>query len=478
LIKNDEFRFEIPKSYKPGMKTSGQVYSDDEMMKQIKSDNALEQVANVATLPGIVGKSLAMPDIHWGYGFPIGGVAAMSADEGVISPGGVGYDINCGVRLLRTNLQLEDVQPKIKELIDNVFVNVPSGLGSKGKIRLTGNELEDVLSTGAKWGVSHNYGWSEDLENLEQSGCLEEADPEAISQKAKQRGAPQLGSLGSGNHFLEVQKVDEIFDGEVAKKFGIENVNQVVVMVHTGSRGCGHQIASDSIREMAGAIRKYNIALPDKQLACAPINSKEGENYFKAMSCGANYAWANRQMISHWVRESFEKVFGTSSKDLGMNVVYDVAHNIAKFEEHEYEGKRIKVYVHRKGATRAFAKGRDELPQKYRDVGQPVLIPGDMGRASYVLVGTDTGMKETWGSACHGAGRLMSRSAANRRFRPSDVKDELAGRGVYVKAATKEGLTEEAPGAYKDVNHVVRVCQGAGISKMVAKMVPLGVMKG
>ncbi|MCK5548115.1 MAG: RtcB family protein, partial [Thermoplasmata archaeon] len=299
-----------------------------------------------------------------------------------------------------------------------------------------------------------------------------------VSQKAKQRGAPQLGSLGSGNHFLEIQKVDEIYEPDTAKVFGIHNKDQVVVMIHTGSRGCGHQIASDALREMANAVRKYNISLPDRQLACAPINSKEGEDYFDAMACAANYAWANRQMILHWTRESFEKVFGTSAKDMGMNVVYDVAHNIAKVEEHQHEGKRVKLYVHRKGATRAFPKGRDELPQKYRDVGQPVLIPGDMGRASYVLVGTEKGMEETWGSACHGAGRVMSRAAATRRFRPQQVKDELDRKGIYLRAASKEGIVEEAPEAYKDVNHVVRVCQGAGIAKLVAKMKPIGVIKG
>jgi len=478
LERVDEFRFEIPKSYMSSMRTSGLVFSDGKMIERVKSDMSLEQVANVATLPGILGKSLAMPDIHWGYGFPIGGVAAMSSDNGVISPGGVGYDINCGVRLLVTNLEINDIKPKIKELIDTVFVNVPSGVGSKGKVRLSRDDLEDVLAQGAKWAVAHNYGWSEDLGHLEESGYLKMADPSRVSQKAKDRGVPQLGSLGAGNHFLEVQKVEEIYEPEVATKFGIKDTNQVVVMIHTGSRGCGHQIASDSLRSMAGAVRKYNISLPDRQLACAPINSNEGEDYLKAMACAANYAWANRQMICHWIRESFGKVFGTNPKDIGLKIVYDVAHNIAKIEEHEHEGKRIKVYVHRKGATRAFVRGREEIPEEYRDVGQPVLIPGDMGRASYVLVGTDTAMKETWGSTCHGAGRLLSRSAAKRRFRPGQVKDDLARRGIYIRAATREGITEEAPEAYKDVNEVVGVCQGAGISKMVARLRPLGVVKG
>ena len=478
LIKIDDYRFEIPKSHVPGMRTSGLVYTSEKMMERVKSDMSLEQVANVATLPGIIGTSMAMPDIHWGYGFPIGGVAAMVEEDGVISPGGVGYDINCGVRLLRTELDLKDVQPRVRELIDSVFVNVPSGVGSKGKVRLTLRELEDVLALGAKWGVSKGYGWSEDLEHLEESGCLKTAAPESVSHKAKERGAPQLGSLGAGNHFLEIQKVDEIFEPETAKVYGITRVGQIMVMIHTGSRGCGHQIASDYLGEMASATRKYNISLPDRQLACAPIRSREGEDYMKAMACAANYAWANRQMIAHWVRESFEQVMKRSAKDMGMDVVYDVAHNIAKVEEHEHEGKRTKVYVHRKGATRAFAKGRSEVPQRYRDTGQPVLIPGDMGTESYVLVGTDAAMRETWGSTCHGAGRLLSRSAAIRRFTPSQVKDELTRKGIYIRAATAEGLTEEAPEAYKNVGDVVRVCQGAGIARIVARMKPLGVMKG
>jgi tRNA-splicing ligase RtcB len=478
LNKLSEYKFEIPKTYKAQMRTSGIVYADDKMIDRVRADNSLEQVANVATLPGIVGQSMAMPDIHWGYGFPIGGVAAMSEEDGVISPGGVGYDINCGVRLLRTDLELNEVQPKIKDLIDTVFMNVPSGVGSKGKVRLNRDDLENVLAKGAKWAVDHSYGWSSDPENLEQSGCLDMADPSEVSQKAKDRGMPQLGSLGAGNHFLEVQKVDKIFEPEIAKSFGITGENQVVTMIHTGSRGCGHQIASDSLGEMRSAIRKYDISLPDSQLACAPVHSKEGEAYFKAMACAANYAWANRQMICHWVRESFEKVFGRKAEDMGMSIVYDVAHNIAKLEEHEHEGKRVKLYIHRKGATRAFAKGREELAAKYRDVGQPVIIPGDMGTASYVLVGTETAMKESWGSTCHGAGRVMSRKAAVRRFRPAQVRDLLNSRGIYVRSATKEGLTEEAPDAYKDIDHVVRICQGAGITKMVARMKPIGVMKG
>jgi tRNA-splicing ligase RtcB len=424
-------------------------------------DSSPEQVANVTTLPGIVGKSLAMPDIHYGYGFPIGGVAAMDAELGVISPGGVGYDINCGVRMVRTNLDIKDIQPKIRELIDTIFNNVPSGVGSEGKIRLKGNEIEDVLSGGAKWAVEHGYGWQGDLEVLEEQGMMANADPSAVSQRAKSRGVPQLGTLGAGNHFLEVQRVGEIFEPETAKTFGIDRVDQAIVMIHTGSRGCGYQIAEDYINEMRGAVKKYNITLADPELVAAPFNSPEGQKYFKAMACGANYAWANRQLILHWVRESF-----------------DVCHNIAKLEEHEFEGSRKKVIVHRKGATRAFAKGSTDVPLKYRSAGQPVLIPGDMGTSSYILVGTEQAMRETWGSTCHGAGRVMSRSEAIRRFTPDQIRAQLSGKGIYVRAASKDVLTEEAPAAYKRVDDVVGICSGAGISRLVAKMIPLGVMKG
>jgi tRNA-splicing ligase RtcB len=478
ICKVDQYRFEIPKDYKPGMLTSGIIYADDRMMELVMRDESPEQVANVATLPDIVGSSLAMPDIHYGYGFPIGGVAAMDADRGVISPGGVGYDINCGVRMVRTNLDVKDVQPKIKALVDHMFENVPSGVGSKGKIRLKGNEIEDVLENGAEWAVAQGFGWKDDLEMLEERGRMQNADSACVSRHAKDRGVPQLGTLGAGNHFLEIQKVAEIFEPDTARAFGIERKDQIIVMIHTGSRGCGYQIAEDYINEMRNAVRKYNIPLADRELVSAPFNSPEGQQYFNAMACGANYAWANRQLILHWVRESFAKVLGNSPESMDMRMVYDVCHNIAKLEEHEFEGKRIKVVVHRKGATRAFAKGRPELPQKYSSVGQPVLIPGDMGTASYVLVGTELALKQTWGSTCHGAGRVMSRNEAIRRFKPEQIRSELAGRGIYVRAASRDVLTEEAPSAYKRVDDVVRICDGAGISKIVAKMVPLGVMKG
>jgi tRNA-splicing ligase RtcB len=478
MKKLDEFRFEIPSSYKTCMSTSAVIYSNDKLIQSVKADNAPEQAANVACMPGIVGKSMAMPDIHWGYGFPIGGVAAFDADSGVISPGGIGYDVNCGVKLVRTDLVLGDVAKDIKKLIDAIFDNVPSGVGEKGKIRLTSAQIDDVLEGGAEWAVAQGYGWEDDLESSEENGKMKTADSAAVDMKAKQRGAPQLGTLGGGNHFLEIQKVEKIFDPEAAKAFGIVSPDQIMVSIHSGSRGCGHQIASDYIRVMESALRKYNIDVPDRQLACAPVNSSEGQDCFKAMSAAANYAWANRQMILHWVRESFEKALGTSAEKIGMRCVYDVAHNICKLEEHEVEGRRRKLYVHRKGATRAFDSTRSEVPAKYRNVGQPVLIPGDMGTASYVLVGTSGAMRETYGSTCHGAGRLMSRTSASKKFTANDVVSLLQSRGIYIKAASRDGIIEEAPGAYKDVDEVVRVAHGAGISRMVARLKPLGVMKG
>lgn len=483
LNKIDDFRYEIPSSYRGErnnlkMRTSAVIYADEGMIPSIRADNAPEQAANVTMLPGIVGKSLAMPDIHWGYGFPIGGVAAFDAEEGVISPGGVGYDINCGVRLVRTNLHVSDLDAKkIQGLIDEMFKNVPSGLGSKARVRLSRKELEDVLRLGARWAVENGYGWEEDVDFLEENGCLEYADLSKVSEKARQRGAPQLGSLGAGNHFLELQKVEEIFEAEAAKVFGIENKGQIVVMIHTGSRGFGHQVCTDHLRFLESAVKKYNIWLPDRQLACAPVNSPEGQAYLKAMACAANFAWSNRQMIVHWVRESFEKILNTNAEDLEMKIIYDVCHNIAKLEEHEIDGKKRKVYVHRKGATRAFGPGKREVPLKYRDVGQPVLIPGDMGTESYLLHGTDRA-EETFGSTCHGAGRLMSRHEALRRWRGEEVVRDLKSRGIYVHPASWKVAAEEAPDAYKDVRSVVDVTHGAGISQKVVKFRPLGVVKG
>jgi len=439
----------------------------------MRQDRTLEQAANVAMLPGIYKYSIVMPDGHQGYGFPIGGVAAFDVKEGVISPGGVGYDINCGVRLIRTNLTEKEVRPRIKELVDTLFKNVPSGLGSKGRVRLHWTQLDDVLADGAKWAVDNGYGWKEDLEHLEEGGRMEGADPSAVSQRAKQRGAPQLGSLGSGNHFLEVQVVDKIYE-EIAKAYGLFE-GQVVVMVHTGSRGLGHQVASDYLRVMEKANRKYGIPWPDRELVSVPFQSEEGQRYFSAMKAAANFAWANRQMITHWVRESFEEVFKRKAEDK-MHVVYDVAHNIAKVEEHEVDGRKVKVVVHRKGATRAFPAGHPDVPKAYRDVGQPVLIPGSMGTASYILAGAEGSMKETFGSTCHGAGRLLSRKAATRQYRGDRLRNELLRRGIYVRAASLSA--EEAPGAYKSVDNVVSVVHQAGIAKLVARMRPMGVAKG
>jgi len=475
--KIDEVRWELPKGFKPGMRVPGLVFASEKLMKQIER-GAVEQLANVATLPGIYKYSIAMPDIHEGYGFPIGGVAAFDAYEGVISPGGVGFDINCGVRLIRTDLSENEVRPKLRQLVDTLFSNVPSGLGSRGKLRLTPQQLDEVILMGARWAVEHGYGWEKDLEHAEEGGMMEGADPSVISRRAKERGAPQLGTLGSGNHFLEVQVVDRIYDPEVAKVMGITHEGQVTAMVHTGSRGFGHQVADDYLRLMLSNIRNLDFRLPDKQLICAYANTELAQRYFKAMRGAANYAWANRQMITHWVRESFERVFGRSAEDMGMWLVYDVAHNIAKLEEHDIDGKRVKVYVHRKGATRSFPPGHPAVPSDYRDVGQPVLIPGSQGTASYLMVGTHQAMSESFGTTAHGAGRVMSRARAKRIYRGTQIVQMLAQRGIIVKPASFAVAAEEAPGAYKDVDEVVNVTHRAGIAKLVARLRPIGVVKG
>jgi len=471
-------RWEIPQDYKSGMKVPGLIYADDRMMSVIREEESLEQVANVAFLPGIVGSSMAMPDIHWGYGFPIGGVAATRVRDGVVSPGGVGYDINCGVRLLRTNLSEEEVKPRIQQLINHLFMNVPSGVGSEGKIKISEREVDELLRQGAGWAVRHGYGEANDLEVTEENGCMTMADPERVSDRAKKRGMPQLGTLGSGNHFLEVQVISEIYDKEAARVMGITFVGQVLLLIHTGSRGLGHQICDDYLRIMGQAVTKYGINLPDRQLACAPVESQEGRDYLAAMACAANYAWANRLCIAHWARESFVKVLGRKEEDIGLEQVYDVAHNIAKIEDHIIEGKSQKLCVHRKGATRAFPVGQAGVPSRYAAIGQPVLIPGDMGRCSYIALGTERAMQETFGSTCHGAGRVQSRGAARRAQSGKVVAADLAARGIYVRTGSMESLAEEASSACKDVDDVINITQEAGISSRVARAVPIGVIKG
>lgn len=471
------YKYRVPKGYKEGMRTDGIVYASDALMETIQMEQALEQVANMACLPGIVGNALAMPDIHWGYGFPIGGVAATDAKHGVISPGGVGYDINCGVRLLRTNLVHDEIKDAMPKLMDALFLNVPGGVGSKGKLRVNKNELDELLVKGPAWAVKKGYGTKDDLEHIEECGCMTGADPENVSDRAKERGAPQLGTLGSGNHFLEIQIVEEIFDEKVCGKLEIFQ-GQALVMIHTGSRGFGYQVCDDYLKVMESAVKKYDIHLPDRQLACAPIDSDEGRDYFGAMACAANFAWTNRQCIAHWVRETFSQVLKTGEQKLGMKLIYDVAHNIAKFEEHEVGGVRKTVCVHRKGATRAFAPGSQGIPPDYRDIGQPVLVPGDMGRYSYLLVGMAQAMKESFGSACHGAGRVLSRNKAKKAITDKELVEQLSQKGILVRAASRSVLAEEAPLAYKDVAEVVKVCEGAGLAKIVARMKPVGVTKG
>ena len=479
LEKIDKYVWRIPRKYKPGMRVPGMVFADDDLLKKMKTDRTLEQCANVAHLPGIYKYSITLPDGHEGYGFPIGGVAATDYDEGVISPGGVGYDINCGVRLITTNMTEQDIRPKLADLTSVIFRNVPCGLGSRRKdFRVTVHELDRLLLDGVQWVIDQGLGWAEDAEHCEEKGCMENANPDKVSTTAKNRGLTQIGTLGSGNHFLEIQKVDKIFNPEVAKVFGIEHEGQVTVMIHCGSRGFGHQICSDYLRIMERAVHKYKIALPDRELACAPGNSKEAEDYFQAMACAVNYAFANRQAIMHWVRQSFEEVFKKPAEELGLNLVYDVAHNIAKIEVHRVNGQNKKVWVHRKGATRAFPAGKMEVPADYRAVGQPVLIPGSMGTSSWLLLGTEKAMEITFGSTAHGAGRMMSRAAAKRRFYGGDVKKALEQRGIVVRAASQVVLAEEADPAYKDVDRVAEVSHQVGIATKVARMVPLAVVKG
>ncbi|MDH3361643.1 MAG: RtcB family protein [Nitrosopumilus sp.] len=472
-----ENQYQIEPDSNLGMKVPVRIYADESLLQKMLSDRTIMQARNVASIPGIIGHSVVLPDGHEGYGFPVGGVAAMDAEEGMISPGGVGYDINCGVRLLRSNLSEQTVRSKLKELVTDLFNSIPSGVGSKGAVKLTHSELDEVLVKGVNWAIDNGYGSSHDSDVCEENGQIQNADPNEVSDKARKRGAPQLGSLGSGNHFLEVQKVAEIHDEEAASRMGIKE-GTITVLIHCGSRGFGHQVCSDYLRISEQAMTKYDINLPDRELACVPNNSDEGESYRKAMFAALNFAWSNRQMITHWTRNSFERVFHQSESDLDMKLVYDVAHNIAKVEKHKVDGKERKLVVHRKGATRAFPANRDEIPSKYRDLGQPVLVPGSMGTASWILLGKPNSMSLSFGSTAHGAGRTMSRSKARRNYTEDDVKKSLNDKGIFIKALTRDGVVEETPLAYKDVDAVVNVSHNLGIATKVAKLVPIGVIKG
>ncbi|MFO7866088.1 MAG: RtcB family protein [Candidatus Aminicenantes bacterium] len=471
LNRKEKYIWEIPQE--GDMRVPAVIYASDELMQAAEKDLTLKQIRNVACLPGIQTAAYAMPDAHQGYGFPIGGVAAFDLEDGIISPGGVGYDINCGVRLLRTGFSSQDIKSKKRELIDAVYEEVPAGLGKGGVTRLKPHQLKDVCRCGAEWAVRNGYGTEDDLDRTEENGRLSQADPEEVSSRAVERGIPQLGTLGSGNHFIEIQRVGKIYDQKTARAFGIESEDQAMVMIHCGSRGLGHQIASDYIRAMENTFGTKG--LPDRQLVNAPLRSELGQKYYKAMSAAVNFAFANRQMIAHWIREVFRKVLGDSK---GMDQVYDVCHNVAKYETHKIEGKTRKVCVHRKGATRSFGPGRREIPSAYRDVGQPVFIPGSMGTSSYVLAGTPQAEKISFGSTAHGSGRVMSRSHARKKFRGEKIKKELEDKGIELKSSGMKGVAEEASGVYKDVKEVVKVSHELGIGRIVAELEPLSVMKG
>ena len=467
------YRYLVPKDFQKGMKIEGLIFASDELIGAIEHDETIQQIANVATLPGMVGRSLAMPDAHQGYGFPIGGVAAADIEHGVVSAGGVGFDINCGVRLISSNLSLEEVKPSLTTLIDALFRSIPCGTGRGGRLTITKNQLDEVLTIGAEWAIKNGYGMEEELGHIEERGHVADGSAAFVSAYAKERGLPQLGTLGSGNHFIEVQYVDEIFDSTVAEVFGLR-LGQICVMIHSGSRGLGHQVCTDFLEIMNDVMPKYSIEVVDRQLACVPIQSKEGKEYLSAMAAAANFAFANRQIMTHWVREVFADVLGKGS----LTLVYDVAHNIAKREVHGIEGRKREVLVHRKGATRAFPANTNGVPRDYLSVGHPVLVPGSMGTASYVLVGTEQAMKETFGSTCHGAGRAMSRHAAKKNESAEKLVAELHAKGITVRGASKSGLVEEKPEAYKNVDQIVEVMHQSGIALKVARLLPLGVIKG
>jgi len=478
LEKIDDYSWRIPK-YKPGMRVPGIVFANKDLLEKMRTDRTLQQCANVAHLQGICRHAITLPDGHEGYGFPIGGVAATDYEEGVISPGGVGYDINCGVRLVTTTLSEKDVRPKLVQLTNAIFDNVPCGLGSRRKdFKVSMSDLDRLTTEGVNWAVEKGLGWPEDAEHCEEGGCMKNADPDKVSSNAKNRGLTQIGTLGSGNHFLEIQKVDKIVDANIAKTFGIDHEGQAMFMIHCGSRGFGHQICSDYLRVMERAVQKYKLVLPDRELACAPGKTQEAQDYYQAMACAVNYAFVNRQTILHWIRQSFQQVFKEDPERFGMKLVYDVAHNIAKIENHNIDGVQKKVWVHRKGATRAFPPGHAEIPEDYRSAGQPVLIPGSMGTSSWVLVGAEKAMQTTFGSTAHGAGRMLSRSAAKRNFWGGDIKKALEQRGIYVRAASAVVLAEEADPAYKNVDVVAEVSDKVGIATKVARLVPIAVVKG
>jgi len=474
LKKLDDYRWLVPRGTKDGMRADALIYADARLLDAIVKDLSVEQAMNVAFLPGIVGRSLAMPDIHQGYGFPIGGVAATDMRTGVVSPGGVGFDINCGVRLLGSTLEKDEVVPRLRELVNQLFRDVPSGTGSKGFVDCSFPDLDQALERGAAWAVERGLGEADDVVFCEESGAMDGADAGKVSDRAKQRGRTQIGTLGSGNHFLEVQYVQKVFEPEVAERFGLRE-NQVVVLIHCGSRGLGHQVCTDYLKTMNDAMRRYQIELPDRQLACVPIHSPEGRSYLAAMAASANYAWANRQAITHFTRKSFRKIFGEGTE---LRVVYDVAHNIAKQERHRVKEEQREVLVHRKGATRSFPAGSPFIPGAYQTVGQPVLIPGSMGTASYVLVGTEKAMEETFGTVCHGAGRAMSRTAAKKGRDARTETKKLEEQGIILRSETRDGILEEIPEAYKDIDAVVDVVHNAGLARKVARLRPIGVIKG
>ncbi|MCU0581158.1 MAG: RtcB family protein [Syntrophales bacterium] len=475
MTRLDDFRWQIPRQ--EGMRVPGILYTSERLLRSMGKDESPKQVANVAHLPGIVKYSLAMPDMHWGYGFPIGGVAAFDAREGIISPGGVGYDINCGCRLMTTHLTHQEIQPRLKDLVTALFQHVPSGVGSTGPIKLKQKEERRVLTDGARWAVDHGYGTVEDMDHTEEGGALTGADPDKVSPRAMERGREQLGTLGSGNHFLEIEVVEEIFDPGAARAYGLEK-GQIAVMLHSGSRGLGHQVCDDYLARMVKHLGELEVELPDRQLACAYLSTPRGQDYLAAMACAANYAWANRQLLMHWVRETFEKTLSMSPKALGMRLLYDICHNIAKIETLPVDGKDRRLCVHRKGATRALPAGHPLVPAAYRDIGQPVLIPGDMGSGSYVLTGTTKALEETFGSSCHGAGRVMSRTQATKSSRGRSITKDMADKGVIVMASGRGTLAEEIPEAYKNLDWVVDVVHRAGIARKVARLRALGCIKG